>query len=352
MRIAYHFGPGAYAWLGGHLVRLEERYRQCVVVIGCGKVESEDEISPWGTAFIVGVGDGPAKPIMYLVTAWHVVAQHFDVPFHVRFNKRAGGAKTHLIENPHWIVHPTDNTVDVAVHEITIPDWAHYTFIPKYPNILLDDRMDLKNIGAGNRTYTVGLWKFLSGDRRNQPFVYTGHIGLIPEDQLIPVRPWLREHGGKVQVEAYLVEGEPIDGASGSPVFVRHTIQTATIQPDAQLKAKKVTAWIEGSVWLLGLQSDAFVGVPGEDYEIPRSGQQVVVPRGVNVVVPSMKIVEVLDHPKLVAAREAVEKQHEQDQMPVKLSALPTTADNLQHREDFNRLLGAATRKLPPADQT
>lgn len=208
MPLDYVLGAGAYQWRGDCLVRLEEQYRKSVVLIGTGSVGSDDEISPWGTGFLVGV----EKPrTAYVVTAWHVIENNKDAPFDIRFNKLGGGAGLHPIETPNWIVHPTDNTVDVAVHEISIPNWADYTFIPKHPNLLLDDRMESKNIGGGNETYTVGLWKFLQGERRNQPFVYTGHVGLIPDEgQKIPVEPWLKEHGQtKVQVDAYLIEGEP-----------------------------------------------------------------------------------------------------------------------------------------------
>lgn len=322
-------------------MRLDDEYRKSVVLIGTQTGKAEDSISAWGTGFLVGTTDEPTP--MYLVTAWHVVAENIDAPFDVRFNKADGGARCHRIDRPNWITHESDNTVDVAVHEIEVPKWADYRFIPKYPNILLDDRRKLKNIGAGNRTYTVGLWKFLRSDQRNQPFVYTGHVGLIPEGEKIPVKPWLKEHGsGRVQVDAYLVEGEPLDGASGSPVFVRRTIPIKVKLKGAK---KPVNAAIEGSVWLLGLQSDAFVGEPGKDYEIPTGGGQILVPRGVNVVVPSTKIAAVLDHPKLIAARKKIADAN----MPIKTGEEPPTkAGNPRHREDFSRLLGAAVSRSKP----
>ena len=340
----YVLGPGLYQWRGGHLVRLKEKYRNCVVLIGTGGPRSGDKIEPWGTAFIVECG---APRGTYIVTAAHVVAQNIGAPFEIRFNERGGGARNVSIETPHWIFHPTDNTVDVAVHEIELPQWADVAVIPKTPNLMLGDRMDLKDIGAGNRTYTVGLWKFLHGTRRNQTFVYTGHVGLIPDGEKIPVMPWLPDHEGRrVFVDAYLVEGEPINGASGSPVFVRRTIPIKVKPDDAE---KPVNAAIEGSVWLLGLQSDAFVGVPGEDYEIPLAGGNVVVPRGVNVVVPLEKILEVIDQPKLLAVREGALAMEEDAKLPVKTARVPpTTADNPRHREDFSRALNAAVSRRKP----
>jgi hypothetical protein len=119
------------------------------------------------------------------------------------------------------------------------------------------------------------------------------HIGLVPEDQRVPITGWLPEHRGKrVLAEVYLVEGEPLDGASGAPVFTRRTLG-----PFGLAKAGKLQGQIEGSIWLLGLQTDAFTAKAGEDYDPRMRG---MMPRGINVVAPIQKIVEVMDHPELI----------------------------------------------------
>ncbi len=48
-----HFGPGTYQWRKGCLVRLDEAFRKCAVLIGTGSPGKLDEISPWGTGFLV-----------------------------------------------------------------------------------------------------------------------------------------------------------------------------------------------------------------------------------------------------------------------------------------------------------
>jgi hypothetical protein len=296
-------------------VRLEEDHRKCVVVIGTGDVGAQANIEPWGTGFIVA---WQYPQLTYLVTAAHVITNDdkLDVPFDVRFNHRKGGAKNLHIDEPNWVL-PADDTVDIAVHRLPLPKWAEVAFVQSHPTVLQDRRFKSKNIGAGNRTYTVGLFKFLKGDQRNQPFVYTGHIGLIPEDQRIPVDPWLPVHNKKrVGVEAYLVEGEPLDGASGSPVFVRRTVGPVNIPPSQKLKG-----YIEGSIWLLGILSDVFTAKPGEDYEIFSGQKNVMLPRGVNVVVPSMKIAEIFDEPILKAEREAFVESMQAAQTPLWCSA-------------------------------
>lgn len=341
MALGYVLAPGFYEWRGECLVRLRDDFRKSAVLIGTSAPGSDDDIVPWGSAFLVGA---PDIGITYLVTAAHVVSDKMDAPFDVRFNVRGGGARNHKEEYPDWITHLSDNTVDVAVHEIAVPDWADVSHVPMVPNLAVGDRLRKKDIGPGCETYTVGLWKFMHGKRRNQTFVYTGHIGLMPEDEKVPVKPWLRKHGpDSIDVDAYLVESEPLDGASGAPVFVRRTLDT----PITPTRIKRgsgpaLEAHLEGSVWLLGLQSDAFVGRAGKDYEV-LAGK--IVPRGVNVVVPVERIMEVLDHPKLKASREAAKKADVAASTPVKTGQEPSTKDeNPQHEEDFNRLLDAAVK--------
>jgi hypothetical protein len=344
------FGLGPVEWRGRCLVRLDERFRKCAVVIGTRV--TEDEIDPWGSGFLVVV-DVTNPSSKYLVTTWHVIAGKEDAPFDVRFNKRGGGAKNFHIDDPHWITHPTDKKIDVAVHEIDVPEWADCSLVPKVPIILENDRFESKDIGAGNRTYTVGLWRFLHGDRQNQPFVFTGHIGLVPKNQLVSIESWLPEHEeSHIEVEAYLVEGEPLDGASGSPVFVRRTLG-----PFSFSESGKTRGYIEGSEWLLGIQSNAWFGKPDKNYQIRNAVGNPIVPRGVNAVIPSMKINEVLEHPELKDRRKRAKAEQKKSMGPRRTASSRfeeggprTSGENPKHREDFNSLLDAAARKRLSGD--
>jgi hypothetical protein len=102
-----------------------------------------------------------------------------------------------------------------------------------------------------------------------------------------------------------------------------------------------------GSVWLLGLQSNNWTGKPGEDYELPPGDR--LVPRGINVVVPSMKINEVLDQPKLKTKRQA-HLAAEEDARATTKSGLHAIDENPTHREDFTSLLNAAVKKPAQED--
>ena len=333
----YVLGPPIREQRGGALVRLADDLRKCVVFFGSPKLRrGVEEIDPWATGFIVQSRDNGQT---YLVTVAHTVYPLRNCPFAIRYNDKSGAGKLEHVDPAKWFFHPTDDTVDVAVMEISVPNWADCVPYDQF-GVLEKDRFEKKNFGPGDLVYTVGVWKLLYGKKKNLPFVHVGHIGLVPEDERVPSAGWLSKHGKTVLVEAYLTEGEPLNGASGSPVFVRRSL----LQTPGT--AHKLETWIYGSIWLLGMQSNAWFGTPGEDYELPPDDK--IIPRGINVVVPSMKINEVLNHPELKAKREA-ELTAEEDARAAQKTGLRATDENPNHRVDFTSLLGKAAR-TPPQD--
>ena len=81
-----------------------------------------------------------------------------------------------------------------------------------------------QDISIGDFCYIVGLFRLLSGPRRNLPVVHTGHIALLPSDERMPVRDWLGAPSARRDVEGHLVETSNLQGLSGFPCFVRGTI--------------------------------------------------------------------------------------------------------------------------------
>jgi hypothetical protein len=77
-------------------------------------------------------------------------------------------------------------------------------------------------IGIGELTYTIGLFRLMSGAMRNLPVVHFGSIAMVP-DERIPVQDW-RDRNKTFEVEGYLVETQGLEGLSGSPVFVRQSV--------------------------------------------------------------------------------------------------------------------------------
>lgn len=323
-------------------MRLADDARKCVVFFGESSPGIKDDIDPWGTGFLVSTSD---TGTIYLVTAAHVISDKLDCPIYIRFNRKDGGSEVWPVDKAKWQFHPSDETVDVAILEIAPPDWADWKPVRQKPEILDAFKFASKDIGPGDLVYTVGLWNILPGKKRNKPFVHVGHIGMVPQDDKLIVKDWMPGRiGDDVEVEAYLTEGEPLFGASGSPVFVRRSLEAGKgLFP----KDRNAESWIHGSVWLLGLMSDCYF----ERTTLKQLGEKDI-PRGINIVVPSMKINEILDQESLKSARAtaAAAKKRARAVLPEKLSGNRSSAENPNAREDFMRLQGAAARKQKQDD--
>lgn len=106
-------------------------------------------------------------------------------------------------------------------------------------------------------------------------------------------------------MEAYLAEGRSIGGLSGSPVFVRQTVNTSI----PNQKGEKIPFAGIGQIYFLGL-------VHGH-WDLPKSFEKTphseAVNMGISVIVPAHKIWEVVNHPELAEQRrlndEAVAKK-------------------------------------------
>lgn len=116
---------------------------------------------------------------------------------------------------------------------------------------------------------------------------------MVPDDEPIPVC-----NGDKtIHVNGYLVEAQTLHGLSGAPVFVE---QTWRLKIDDDQVAK-VDTWTS----LLGVWQAAWAAPP-DDILAREMGQKtgVAVPVGMGIVVPAIRIVELLDTPDLAKMRD------------------------------------------------
>jgi Trypsin-like peptidase domain len=274
-----------------------------------------------GTGFLVVM---PDKRSVYLVTADHVAKTLGDGGFYVRMNRADTGlAYPHLVETANWIRHPTTpHLVDIAVLKFEIPDWAKVNVYPRR-GFLSDFKMGTKKIGPGDLAYVVGIFEPLHGRRRNIPAVHTGHISLIPEDEPLPVQDWNApnpETAPPVEVEAYLVEAQnTLPGSSGGPVFVRRSLQTRLRDDSIDPNPTGIDAWMHGSLWLLGVWTDAWFGDPAKILRIPK-GRDIKVPIGIGAVVPARKLIEILEQPQLMDKRATIKAMRDKARAPGKVS--------------------------------
>lgn len=283
-------------------MRFHEDVRNCVAFIGQG---SEDDWRALGTCFFISY-----KECRYVVTARHVAEPIGDDPFVIRINHHNGtdsiGLELDLIaptthKSFRWHVH-ADNTVDIAVMpaNIAIKGMGGVTMTIPEEMFATPENLTRAHIGVGDVCYAVGLFRLMTGRTRNLPFVHTGHIGLMAGEEKIPVRNWRRgpSEPATLYVDGYLCELTSLEGLSGSPVFVRPSMDI-TGMPLPDVPSVRV-AYTE--IMLLGVWQSAWEGEPDEN--VIAKGAGLKVPVGVGSVAPVQRLIEILEQPSMVEHRE------------------------------------------------
>jgi hypothetical protein len=318
-------------------MRIADDLRKKVVFFGLPDASEPSGVTCVGTGFLLAYDGGG-----YLVTNGHLARPLEQIPFLIRVNKKGGEAVNIHVDGMRWF-HHKDPSVDISVAHVWLPPLAglECSYIECESFVLDEETFKLGNIGIANATYTTGLFRLMSGQKRNLPIVHQGSIAMVPGDEMIPVQDWLAPVGVKRTryVEGYLVESQSLSGLSGSPVWVR---------PDYEIAGPPRTRAGAGGLILLGVWQGAWDAPPDEVLAVEH-GKEVRVPVGMGVVVPSHKILEVLDMPEVKAKRD--EEKHQREAIvSVKVDAVlpvspPASGANPSHREDFARLLGTAARK-------
>ena len=330
----------------GCFMRIEDIVRETVVFLGFeDNSPRSGGIDCRGTAFLLAY-----KKAGYLITAKHVAKAFGDNPFLIRMNKTDGTSVNVPADEVIWHYHPDDN-VDVAAVPFLIPNLINQqifdaTYISE-EQILTNEIRKQFFIGIGDECHTVGLFRLLAGEKRNLPIVHTGNIALLPEDEKIPVTDWDDPNEKKVRyVEGYLVESQSIAGLSGSPVFVRYTINFPIMTSDKKTILSRVASF---HLFLLGLWQGAWQAPPSEIINLG----PVNVPVGIGVVMPATRIVEVLELPELVEKRRKQKPPHIEYVASLDVAKpliTPSNLENPQHKEDFNSLVSEAAKKKKQDD--
>jgi hypothetical protein len=155
-------------------------------------------------------------PVAHFVLAaeLHVAEYVGSDPFLLRVNRFDGTADNLPIDNATWHFDP-DPTIDVAVLPIPglLSDRDHYVrFIDDEKESWWAQKAWKYRVGIGDFCYTVGLFRVLSGGKKNLPVVHFGTIArpiFGPDEELIPIRDWRDQEGKKVvMARAYLVESQ------------------------------------------------------------------------------------------------------------------------------------------------
>ena len=299
-----------------------------------------------GTGFLIGVpwqGNSDSWHI-YAVTNHHVAVG--DGASVIRLNTKGG--KSDIIElEPHqWFwryghdvaVHRIDPVNDVRFRNIFDDTYLFDYKFQLYPEIELTSDVALKyNIGIGDDVFSIGRFIDLGGRQRNEPMVRSGIISMM---QVAPITvkgmPWPQE-------PSLFVEMRSRTGFSGSPVLV-YIDRLASRFVDTEIEVDPLK--FHGP-WLLGVQWGQ-LPIAGPDANDPKGAAA-----GMVGVVPCSALTKLLfEDERVVAERREYEERYRESPKVILESALPTTADNPSHKEDFNRLLTSVTTGKPRDDQT
>jgi hypothetical protein len=247
-------------------------FLDCVVYLYPSLDAAEERRNSGAAGFLMAEPDGQERVRTYVVTCWHCAQTATAIGYNHRDDdgvtriERAGSVE---IEAASWIRHEGRN-IDLAVAPLTVPLGARSAYlkrslIPSARSIYSNFRNDKRLIGVGDDVYMVGRYLALQGERSNNPVVRFGNVaGLVGE---IPTKEGRRE--------AWLVEYRSLGGFSGSPVFVY---------------------WLtDDRRW-----SHALLGVNFSHFD--QSVGIFTVGAGFAGVVPSWRILEILDLPEAKAA--------------------------------------------------
>jgi hypothetical protein len=287
-------------------VRISEDVRRTVVFFGHeDAAPGKGGIDCIGSGFLLGY-----DKVGYLITAKHLADALGDHPFLVRVNLRDGTSQNILAdETLKWFRHP-DPTVDVAAIQVTFGTAGNYDALYLPADMMFTtEKFKAEKIGIGDLTYTVGLFRLMSGQKRNLPILHSGIISLMPGDETIPVWDWRypKDQRRKLYVDGYLVETSSIQGLSGSPVFVRATIALPNLplgfMPDPRFPLPPSLTGLAArqDLLLLGMWQGSWDAPPDEILSMASAATpRDRVPVGMGIVVPAQKIEEVLLLPEVV----------------------------------------------------
>ena len=309
-------------------MRLPDRILSCVGFIS----HDQAEIRYGGTVFVVGIDGSNDNVFLHFVTAAHVAEKVEGGPWIIGMNGKDGGRILLRSGNAPWWYHPTEkSSVDVAVTLFASGILEEYD-LEWIPEVMFATDKNIKHydIGIGDEINAIGLFTRFHGSKRHWPIVRTGNIAMMPTDK-IPVK-------GFGEIDAYLAEGRSIGGLSGSPVFVRNTVNMPVM-----------TAKREPEI-ISGLGPLHFLGLMHGHWETPigfNSAEQVeAVNMGISIVVPAKKILEVLYHPELVAMRKKYDDAIKDEKAPVADTVLTKEQSQTFTQHDFETALKKASRRV------
>ena len=306
----------------------------------CFIAHDEAEIRFGGTGFLVAIKGAHENAFLYTVTAKHVAEAVEHGPYVFGVNTKHGKKvilETEGSDPVKWYYHPTEpNAVDAAVtpfapsgFENLDVDWVRFPEM-----VVTPESMQKYGIGIGDEIAVIGLFTGFSGRERHFPIARIGNLAMVPSER-VPVKDF-------DPMEAYLAEGRSIGGLSGSPVYVRQTVNVQVPGPDGKTPLAFAAT---GAIFLLGLMHG--------HWDLPKGFSSLIqgetTNMGISIVVPAHKIMEILNHPELVDMRKKTDEEIAKENLPTPDSTLrKQKLEQVFTKTDFEAALKKASRKIKP----
>ena len=274
---------------------IDEEFRKCVTFLFIDKADPDTETikkEPVATAFFVAVPINGVESVIYAITTRHVINESRPYgPLYVRVNTHKGGFCYFKTTQDSWVGHVSTDVAAIRVALLPVD----LDFRPiRLSMLATDEYVNRNKIGEGDDVFFAGLFTMHPGHERNQPIIRFGNISLMPHEK---IAVQMDSRGKAAQIDAYLVEARSWGGQSGSPVFIYYP-------PDRTPGMTIVGGGPEPA--LLGLvQGHYDIQQPVSIGDMPLKGK-VPINAGIAVVVPSQKIIELLEGEKLVEERKRI----------------------------------------------
>jgi len=193
--------------------------KRSVVSLELQCVDGNSFVTESGTGFLVAYNDSrltQGRAFQYLATNRHV-AECWDERGHprrvrsliIRANAVNGDSRR-MPANPAEWHFPTDESVDLAVMPVLMPDGLQITLFP-VETFATDDFIRTNAIAEGSPILLAGYFYQLPGERRLQSIVRQGILAMVPDEPVMTTT----NHLGTV----YLCDAHIFGGNSGSPVL-------------------------------------------------------------------------------------------------------------------------------------
>jgi hypothetical protein len=216
-----------------------------------------------------------------------------------------------------WIEHPTDKLVDVSILDCTGFNFTSFDVLSlPAKRLTTTSLIRERSLQLGEEVFLAGLFSLHFGKERNIPIVRIGNVAAMPEEKIST------KLGA---IDAYLIETRSIAGLSGSPVFTN-------------LATNRFSSSRSGDYYLLGLM---------QGHWNTRESDEGKVNVGVGIVVPSEKIMEVIDQKKLKDKREDLLQKQQASTLP-EMDSIPADESAVLTKEEFEAALKKVGRRLGP----